>query len=78
MLEKKVSPKALGAFLSAVAVAIREAGGHKEGYLLRRLNMHLDSFAEDESPLSDDERAELNVIRAGFEAYRKNPLLTRQ
>ena len=74
--KKLVSSKAVGAFLSALAVAIRESGGSKEGYLLRRLNRHLDSLAEKESPLSDDDRSHLTKIRAAFEAYRKDPQLS--
>lgn len=74
--EKLVSSKAIGAFLGALAVAMREAGGSKEGYLVRRLNRHLDSMAEQSSPLSDDDRAHLATIRAAFEAYRKDPQLS--
>ena len=76
--DKRVSAKALGGFLSALALAMREAGGSKEGYILRRLNLHLDSLAEKESPLTDVDRAHLATIRAAFEKYRSDPQIALQ
>ena len=75
MDQKKLNALAVGAFLSAVAVSMREAGDRKERQLIKRMNEHLDSLAEDASPLSQEGRAHLHVIRSSFEAYRKNPLL---
>ena len=76
MESKKLNATAVGAFLSAVALSMREAGGSKEGYLVRRLNLHLDSLAERDSPLADEDRAHLATIRAAFEAYRKDSQLS--
>ena len=73
--QKKLNARAVGAFLSAVAISIREVGGRKEGYLLRRLTLHLDSAAEEQSPLSGDDRAHLTVIRGAFQKYLSDPQL---
>ena len=77
MSDKKVSANAIAAFLSAVAVAIREAGGRKEDYILRKLKGHLDEFQKEDSSLSETERAEMTVLHEALQKYRKNPLLAR-
>ena len=71
MGDKQVSATAAAAFLCSAAIAIQEAGGKNKGSLMKRLNLHLDSSAESASPLSDRDRADLQVLRASFERYLK-------
>ena len=70
--EKTVSARSVGAFLAAVALAIREAEAetHPEPRFLRdRLNLHLEGWLAAESPLSERQKRDISVLRTSLENY---------